>query len=124
MVATIFAANDSSVLVNGTALEGVRSIAYHAQQARTSVYALGSAERVGLISGAQSVEGSITVASAAAALDALGPGDEFSLLVSFKQGKTATEVAFDGCVLTDKTFDMSASDHGEASYSFTAIRVR
>lgn len=124
MAATIFAANESSVQVNGTPLEGVRSIDYHAQQARTNVYALGSAERVGLVSGAQSVEGSIRVASTAAVLDQLAPDATFDLLVNLKQGKAVTEVAFDECVLTEKAFDMSASAHGEAVYSFTAVRVR
>jgi hypothetical protein len=124
MATTIFAANDSSVQVNGKPVEGVRSIEYHAHQARTNVYALGSAERVGVISGAQAVEGSIRVASTAAALDGLKPDETFSLLVSFKQGQAVTEVAFDDCVLTDKTFDMSASGFGEAAYAFTAVRIR
>lgn len=124
MAATIFAANESSVLVNGTALEGVRSIDYRARQGRTNVYALGSAERVGLVSGAQLVEGSIRVASTAAVLDGLAPAVTFDLLVSFKDGQKVTEVAFDECILTEKSFDMGASGHGEAIYSFTSVRAR
>jgi hypothetical protein len=124
MAATIFAANESSVQVNGAPLEGVRSIDYRAQRARTNVYALGSPERVGMISGPQSVDGTIRVASTAAVLDKLAPEATFDLLVSLHHGQAVTEVAFDECVLTEKSFDMSASGHGEAVYSFTAIRVR
>jgi hypothetical protein len=124
MAATIFAANESSVQVNGTPLEGVRSIDYRARQARTNVYALGSAERVGMVSGAQFVEGTIRVASTAPALDKLKPDERFDLLVGLRQGEATTEVAFDECVLTEKAFEMGASGHGEAVYSFIAVRVR
>ena len=123
MAATIFAANESSVQVNGSPLEGVRSIDYRAQRARTNVYALGSPERVGMISGPQSVDGTIRVASTAAVLDKLAPEATFDLLVSLHHGQATTEVAFHECVLTEKSFDMSASGHGEAVYSFPAIRV-
>jgi hypothetical protein len=124
MPATIFAANESSVQINGTPLEGVRSVEYHFQQARSNVYALGSAERVGIISGAQSVEGRIRVASTAGALDQIPANASFDVLLMLRHGETSVEVAFDECVLTDKTFDLSVGGHGEAVYTFTAVRVR
>lgn len=124
MPATIFAANESSVQVNGTPLEGVRSVEYHYQQVRSNVYALGSAERVGIVSGAQSVEGRIRVASTASALDQVPPDASFDVLMTLRHGDTSVEVAFDECFLTEKTFDMSVGGHGEAVYTFTAVRVR
>jgi hypothetical protein len=123
MAATIFAANESSVQVNGTALEGVRSVEYRFHQARTNVYALGSAERIGMISGAQSVEGRIRVASTASALDGLMGDVSFDVLAILRHGETALEVAFQECYLTEKSFDMSVGAHGEAIYTFTAARV-
>jgi hypothetical protein len=124
MPATIFAANESSVQVNGTPIEGVRSLEYHYQQARSNVYALGSPERVGVVSGAQFVEGRIRVASTAAPLDGLAVDASFNVLMTLKHGETTVEVAFDECFLTEKTFDMSVGGHGEAVYTFTAVRVR
>src|SRR5262245_39400120 len=97
MPATIFAANESSVQVNGTPLEGVRSVEYRAQQARSNVYALGSAERVGIVSGAQAVEGRIRVASTASPLDSIAADASFDVLMLLKHGSTSVEVAFDEC---------------------------
>jgi hypothetical protein len=50
-VPTLFAANESQVLVAGNAVEGVRSIDYRRVQARENVYGLGSHERIGLVGG-------------------------------------------------------------------------
>ena len=123
-MATIFAANESSVQVNGTPLEGVRSIEYRFQQARSNVYALGSSERIGMVSGAQFVEGRIQVSSTASAMDGLLGDVSFQVLATLKHGETTMEVAFDECFLTEKSFDLSVGGHGEASYTFTAARVR
>ena len=68
---TIFAANESSVLLNGELVEGVNAIDYRHQQDRQNIYALGSAERVGMTSGPQSVEGRLSVVSTSAAFNAL-----------------------------------------------------
>ncbi len=124
MPATIFAANESNVQVNGQPIEGVRAVEYQYRQARSSVYALGSAERVGIVSGARYVEGRIRVASTAPALDGLAPEVTFAVLMTLRQGETSVEVAFDDCLLTEKTFDLGVGGHGEAVYAFTASRVR
>ena len=62
-MATLFAASESSVMVDGEAIDGVRAIEYRFQQQRSNVYALGSTERVGMVSGGQTVEGRLRVAS-------------------------------------------------------------
>lgn len=121
---TIFAANESQVLVDGQAIEGVRSVEYRKSQARESIYGLGSNERIGLVSGAQVVEGHIRVASTAAALDRLTVDQQFQVSAVLVHGETQMTVTFDECYLLDKTFDMGVGSHGEAVYSFTATRVR
>jgi len=121
---TIFAANESSVLVDGTAVEGVTALEYRRSQARTNVYAIGSAERIGLISGAQHVDARLTVASTAPGLDALGPDQLFQVSAQLKRGDSAVTVTFDECILTHKEFGMPVGEHGQGTYSFTAARVR
>jgi hypothetical protein len=124
MPATIFAANESNVQVNGQPIEGVRAVEYQYRLARSSVYALGSAERVGIVSGARYVEGRIRVASTAPVLDQLEPEATFAVLMTLRQGETSVEVAFDDCLLTERSFDINVGAHGEAVYAFTASRVR
>jgi len=61
---TIFAASESTVLVDGEPVEGVQGIDYRTRHDRTNIYALGSTERVGVVSGAYEVQGRLRVASA------------------------------------------------------------
>ncbi len=121
---TIFAANESSVLLDGEPIEGVRAVEYRQENARSSVYALGSAERIGLVSGPQVVEGRLKVASSDPRLDALDPNASFQIAAQLKQGATTKTVTFDECYMTQKTFEMGVGSHGEALYAFTATRVR
>lgn len=122
---TIFAANESQVLVNGTALEGVRSLSYKKVQSRESVYALGTAERIGVVSGAAAVEGQLRVASAAQILDEIAAADApFQVSAVLRHNDTQMSVTLDECFLMEKNFDMSVGSHGESVYSFTATRVR
>ena len=73
-MATLFAASESSIMVDGEAIDGVRAIEYRFQQQRSNVYALGSTERVGMVSGGQTVEGRLRVASTSGKLNGLsGP---------------------------------------------------
>ena len=126
-MATLFAASESSVMVDGEAIEGVRAIEYRYQQQRSNVYALGSTERVGMVSGGQSVEGRLRVASTSAKLNTLtGP---FQVIGTLRHtgadNKTKTmTVTFDECYLTDKSFGIETSGHGETVYTFSAIRLR
>ena len=123
-MATIFAANESTVLLDGEAIEGARAIEYRHHQVRENVYALGQAERVGLISGPQSVEGRIRVVSTSKALNDLTGDTPFQISASLKQGDTKMTVTFDECYLVEKQFDMNVGGTGEALYRFTATRVR
>ena len=121
---TIVAANESSVQVNGQPVEGVRSIEYRKRQARENVYTFGSAERVTLTSGAQVVEGRLTVASASPAIDALDAALPFEVVAQLKHGATQLTVSFNECFLVEKTFALGVGGYGEAVYAFTATRVR
>ena len=122
-MATIFAANESTVQIDGEAVDGVRSIEYRQTQARQNVYALGSAERVAMISGALSVEAVLRVASTSRKLSEMGD-KQFQLTAQLKHGETHMTMTFDECFLQSKSFQMGVGEHGEATYSFTAARVR
>lgn len=121
---TIFAANESTVLLNGETVEGVRSIEYRFQQVRENIYALGSVERIGMTSGPQSVEGRLLVASTSPALDGLDKNAPFAISAQMRQGNAQMTVAFDECYLLEKSYNIIVGGHGEAVYRFTATRVR
>ncbi len=120
---TIFAANESKVLVENDPVEGVRSIEYRRVQSRESIYALGGAERIGLVSGALIVEGRLTVASTSPKLDGLTPDKAFQITVQLQQGNSKLSVGFHDCYIQEKSFQLGVGGHGESVYSFTATRV-
>lgn len=121
---TVFSANDSAVMVNGSPLEGVRSVEYRTATVRSDLYALGSSERIGVVTGQRSVEGRIRIASSAPALDELVGDEFFQIAAPLRQGDTEVTVSFDECLLTETSFSMGAGGHGETVYAFTATRVR
>jgi hypothetical protein len=121
---TIFAASESKVLVNGEPVEGVRAIEYRHQQVRENVFALGSTERIGLVSGPQYVDGRLKVTSTSPAMNAINGETQFQITAQLKHGSTSMTVTFDECYLQEKTFDIGVGGHGEATYVFTATRVR
>ncbi|CRZ14817.1 hypothetical protein [Mycolicibacterium neworleansense] len=121
---TIYAASESTVLVDGDPIEGVQGIDYRTRHERTNIYALGSTERVGVVSGAYEVQGRIRVTSASAKLDALGSEQLFQIIANLRHGDTEATVTFDDCCLTEKTFDLSVNGQGSAVYAFSAARMR
>ena len=121
---TIFSSNESSILINGEPVEGVSGIEYRYKQVRNNIYAIGSAERVGMVSGQRSVEGQISAASTITALDGLLGDTPFQVSAQLRQGDTLMTVAFDDCQLTDKQFSLAVGDHGKSVYRFIATRVR
>ena len=120
----LFAASESSVMIDGQAIEGVRALEYRLQQERTNIYALGSVERIGVISGAQSVQGTLRVASTNSTLNGLGTEQMFQITAQLRHGSAQMTVTFDECFLTEKSFDLAVGAHGEAVYGFSATRVR
>lgn len=120
----VYAANESSILVNGTAVEGVRSVEHRSVAVRTDLYAVGSSERIGVVTGPRNVEGRIRVASSAPDLDALTGDEFFQVTAPLRQGATTVTLSFDECLMVEKSFTMSAGGHGETVYAFTATRVR
>jgi hypothetical protein len=127
-MASVFTANSSAVLIAGERVAGVRSIDFQHRRAQESVYALGSAERVAVVYGGTSVAGRLTIASGAAALDALlASGESFQVVANLSARADLTperSVAFDGCFMTGKSFALTAGGHAEAVYEFTATRLR
>lgn len=120
---TIVAAAESKVQLDGKPVDGVRGIDYRTQQARTSVYALGSTERIGVVAGARLVEGRIRIASTSDALNQLTADKSFALVAELQHGKTKLTVSFEECFLTESSFAMAVGEFGEAVYTFTATRV-
>lgn len=123
-MAMIFAASESTVQVAGQPLEGVRSIDYRFSQVRENIYALGSAERIGVVSGPQAVEGVLRVASTSTDLNSKVGEAVFQIVATLKHGSTQMTVTFDECFLVGKSFEMAVGGTGEAVYSFSAARVR
>lgn len=121
---TVFAANESAVLVDGQPVEGVRAVEYRSLTSRDDLYAVGSSERIGVVTGPRSVEGRIRVASTGPALDTLVGDEFFQIAAALRQGDTDVTVSFDECLITEKSFSMGAGGHGETVYAFTATRVR
>ena len=124
MATTIFAANESQILLNGKSIDGARALEYRRVQARESIYGLGTSERIGVVSGAQVLEGKITVASTSPALDGVPLDQPFQISAVLVHGSTRMTVTFDECFLLDKTFDLGVGGHGESVYAFTATRAR
>lgn len=120
---TVYAANQSSLKVGEETVDGVRAIEYRRATVRDNLYAIGSSERIGVVSGAHSVEGRVRVASASAKLDGLGPEEVFQMVAHLGGAGDPVAVSFHDCMLTEKSFDLSAGGHGEAVYSFTAVRM-
>lgn len=120
---TIYAANESAVYVDGEPVEGVRALEYRRHQVRSDVFGVGSAERIGVVSGHQTVQGILRVASASPILDSKTGDEFFGIAAQLRHGDTASSVNFDDCLVTEKTFSMANGEHGETVYSFTATRV-
>lgn len=124
-MATIFSANSSGVLIDNENVDGVRGIDYQVVRAQSDVHALGSHERISVYYGASRVEGRLRVASASPKLDGLiTSGNTFQVVANLKQGQASRSVAFDECYMLTKEFSMSAGQHGETVYAFSATRVR
>ncbi len=111
-------------MIDGEQIEGVRAVEYRKQQARENIYALGSAERIGMVSGGQAVEGQIRVASTNTALDAKLTDSQFQVTAQLQHGTSIMTVTFDECYLLDKDFSIGVGGVGEAVYRFNATRVR
>ena len=121
---TIFAANESMVMVEGQAVEGVHTIEYRQHQLRENIYALGGAERIGMVSGPMMVEGRLIVTSTNPTLDGLKGEKSFQIIAQLKHGQTSMTVTFDECFMLEKSFNMGVGGHGESIYDFTATRVK
>lgn len=124
-MAQIYAANESAVLINGEPVLGVQSLEYRRVRERSNVYAVGGAERVGVITGRESVEVRLSVASTAQLLDEAGWADEpFDMVAQLRSGETETTVAFNECLIVEKNFAMPVAGRGETVYDITATRVQ
>lgn len=126
---TVLNANNSTLLVDGDAVEGIQSIAFRVVTERENIRAIGSDERVAVSFGLRTVQGEVVVRSVAAGLDTkLATRASFSMVASLKNGPGADAAqrsyAFDDCYVEGKALGVSAGGVAETTYSFTATRVR
>jgi hypothetical protein len=121
---TIYAANESNVLLDGKAIEGVRALEYSRQQAFDSVYGMGSSERIDVTAGASVVVGTLRVASTAPALDKLDHTAAFQLSAQLVHGSAKLTVTFDECHMDGRNLQLDVGGTAESVYTFTATRVR
>ena len=112
------------VMVEGDAVDGVHSIEYRQHQVRENIYAVGRAERIGMVSGPMMVEGRLIVTSTNPKLDGLKGDTPFQIIAQLKHGGTSMTVTFDECFMLEKSFNMGVGGHGESIYDFTATRVK
>lgn len=122
----IFAANESAVLINGEPVRGVQSLEYRRVRERNNVYAVGGAERVSVVTGRESVEIRLSVASISPLVDEAGWNEEepFQMVAQLRQGEGQLSVSFDECLITEKNFSMPVAGRGETVYDITATRVQ
>lgn len=126
---TVLNANNSTLLVDGDAVEGVQSIAFRVVTERENIRAIGSDERVAVSFGLRTVQGEIIVRSISSGLDSrLINRASFNMVASLKNGPGAgaaqRSYAFDDCYVEAKSLGMSAGGTAETTYVFTATRVR
>jgi hypothetical protein len=121
----VYTAFQSEAKVNGETIEGLQAIEYREQKSRADVGAIGTDERVAVYFGLRIVTGRLRVASANTTLDGLvGTGEAFSITAILRHGETSRTVAFDECVMDEKSFGLSTDAHGETIYAFSATRMR
>jgi hypothetical protein len=125
---TVFSANRSSVLVDGSPVDGLQSLVFRIVTEREDIRAIGSNERVDVIFGLRTVQGELVIRSASFALDKLlQDRAKFQLVASLKrtEGNDETRtLSFDDCFVEGKSFQLDAHGSAATTYAFTATRVR
>ena len=120
----IYTAFASEVKVNQETIEGLQSIEYNVVKNRQHIGAIGTDTRIGVYFGLKVVTGKLRVASANPTLDGLlSTNAKFDITATLTHGDTKRTVLFDACYVEDKTFALSALQHGETIYTFTATGV-
>jgi hypothetical protein len=128
-VATILSANRSSVLIKGTAIQGLQEITYQTEKPAMDIAAIGTDERVGVVYGLTRVTGTLRVRSASDDIEALLKSKEaFQIFASLKHvtadGEVTKEVTLDECQIHGKSFGLAAGGVVEVIYTFSATRER
>jgi hypothetical protein len=130
-MATIYSANSSSVLIDGTAVDGLQSLAFRVVTEREDVRAIGSDERVDVSFGLRTIHGEIVVRSTSDKLNQLledRAGFQLVANLSKAKGVQVTDkpktYAFDQCFVESKAFGLDAGGSAATTYAFTATRMR
>ena len=125
---TVFAANRSSVLIDGEPVEGLQSIAFRVITEREDIRAVGSDERVAVSFGLRTVQGELVIRSLNQALDAhLSEQTQFNLVANLKKDAASDApkrtLSFEECYVEKKAVGMDAGGTAVTRYGFSAARV-
>lgn len=125
MAITLWSATESKVMVDSTEVEGLQSIEFKVNRARSDVQSVGQPLRTGVEYGVKMINGKLSVKSTCPPLDTLlaktNPEEaKFSISAQLKKGGTTRTVNFQECYLDDKEFSMDVNGVGITSYTFTA----
>ncbi|PZN72759.1 MAG: hypothetical protein DM484_24095 [Candidatus Methylumidiphilus alinenensis] len=128
-MATVFIANRSTVLIDGSAVEGLQSLVFRVVTEREDIRAVGINERIDVSFGLRTVQGELVVKSANYELDNhLTERSKFQLVANLKKDQTADApkrtLSFDDCYIEGKSFGLDAGGSGVSTYAFTATRLR
>lgn len=128
-MATILSANRSNVLINGQALKGLQEITFQTVKPQSSIAAIGTDERVGVVYGMTEIRGTLRVRSASEELESLSVSKApFQIFAALKhvaaEGEVTREITLDECYVTGKSWGLAAGGVAEVIYSFTATRER
>lgn len=124
-MSNIYSANDSTVLVDGNAIEGVKSLSYRIVTEREDIRAVGSRERVDVNFGLRTVQGELVVQSTSPELDKhLEAQSKTQIVGNLKKGEAKRSCAFDDCYVESKSMGMESGGIAISTYRFSAVRVR
>jgi hypothetical protein len=129
---TVLTANNTTILIDGKKVPGLRSISYKTIRNRQDVPEIGINERINVVFGRWKITGTIIVNSVSEMLNKHMEDDSpFQIVVSMlvppvtPDGQEATKkLTFDTVHLDDREFSLDAHGYALTTYTFTATRIR
>ncbi|MDD1663391.1 MAG: phage tail tube protein [Methanomicrobiales archaeon] len=130
MAVQFYSANDSSVLIGGTPLEGVQSIEWKVNRNRTDVPGFGTQERGGFNFGMLEITGKIRVKSTSNELDdkffgKIPQESTFDMSVQLKRTSASQSLTanFKDCCIDHREITMDVNGVAIGVYTFSATTV-
>jgi hypothetical protein len=129
---TILTANNTTILIDGKKIPGLRSVSYKTIRNRQDVPEIGLNERIGVVFGRWKITGTVIVNSVSEGLNKHMEDDSpFQIVITMlvppltPDGQEATKkLTFDNCHLDDREFSLDAHGYALTTYTFTSTRIR